>query len=308
VMTTFSVRWRWPLPAGVTGNKAARRADERTLGITSFVTLKKGVPRVEVRTVVDNTVRDHRLRMMAEAGFHADKSFSHTQFDVVERPVALPETSDWLEPWTGTNPVNGCHGAGNGKRGVAVLSLGLTEYEVIDDAAGTVATTLLRTYQYPKMSGLFREDRVERVGNDGSQMLGEQTFRYAFAFFAGSWENAGLTEQMREFRNPVIPTHHAPFPGKKLGMKESFLRLDPPALCLTALKQAEKGRNVVARFYNPTGKAVKGKLWLRQGVAKAWLCGLDEKRGDPLELASDGQSVKLSVGAKKIVTVELALR
>ena len=107
-------------------------------------------------------------------------------------------------------------------------SLGLTEYEVVDDQAGTVATTLLRTYQYPKMSGLFREDRVERIGNDGSQMLGEQTFRYAFAFFAGGWEDAGLTQQMREFRAPVMPTQHAPYAGKQFGMKQSFLRLDPP--------------------------------------------------------------------------------
>ena len=89
VMTTFSVRWRFPLPEGVTERKMARSANEKDFEITSFVTLKKGVARIEVKTVVNNTVKDHRLRMMAEAGFKPETSFSHTAFDVVERPVHL---------------------------------------------------------------------------------------------------------------------------------------------------------------------------------------------------------------------------
>jgi hypothetical protein len=306
VMTTFSVKWRMELPAGVTGNKMARTEETLPLEITSFVTLKKGVARLEVRTVVDNTVRDHRLRMMAEAGFKPKASFAHTQFDVVERPVHLDESSGWLEPWTGTNPMNGLHGTSSATRGLAVLTFGLTEYEVVEDEAGTVATTLLRTYQYPKMSGLFREDRVKRVGNEGSQMPGRQEFRYAFCFFRGGWEKAGLLEQMREFRSPVIPTHHGRHEGGKSGRRESLLRLSPSALCLTALKKAEKGRNVILRFYNPLARQVDAKLRLYYPVRKAWQCALDETRAGALAVQGDGHEIALKVPGKKIVTVELS--
>lgn len=306
-MTTFSVTWTWPLPTGLTEKKMARAPEEKNLEITSFVTLKKGVARVEVKTVVNNTVRDHRLRMMAEAGFKPETSFSHTQFDVVERTVHLPETSSWLEPWTGTNPVNGLHGTASKKRGLAVLSFGLTEYEVVEDEAGTVATTLLRTYQYPKMSGLFREERVKRVGNEGSQMLGEQTYRYAFCFFRGDWEKTDLLEQMYEFRYPVIPTHHGRHEGKKFGKTQSFFRLSPSSLCMTALKKAESGNNTIVRFYNPTDAPVKGTFASYYKIRKAWRCTLEEVREEPIAVASDGHEIALDVPKKKIVTLELAL-
>ncbi|MEI7633417.1 MAG: glycosyl hydrolase-related protein [bacterium] len=307
VMTTYSIRWKWMLPEGVTGNKMARASEEKELTITSHVSLKKGVPRVDVRTVVNNTVRDHRLRMMAEAGFKPETSFSHTQFDVVERGVRLQDTSNWLEPWTGTNPVNGCHGTSSDRRGLAVLSFGLTEYEVIDDETGTTAATLLRTYQYPKMSGLFREDRVKRTGNEGSQMLGEQTFRYAFCFFKGSWAKAGLLKQMTAFRNPLVPAQHGRSKGGQFGRTHSFFSLSPEELCLTAIKKAEKGNNIIVRFYNPTDQQLKGRFWSYRKIKKARQSRLDEKRGRALEVDGDGHEITLTVPKKKIITLELAI-
>jgi len=306
-MTTYSVTYTWPLPAGLTEKKMARVPEERDVTVTSYITLKRGIPRIEVKTVIDNTVCDHRLRMMAEAGFKPKTSFSHTQFDVVERKVALPQSDNWLEPWTGTNPVNGLHGTCNDRRGLAVLSLGLTEYEVVDDEAGTVATTLLRTYQYPKMSGLFREDRVKRIGNEGSQMLGEQTFRYAFCFFRGGWEHSDLVEQMREFRAPMIPTHHGRHKGRKFGRTQSFFRLSPSKLSITALKKAEQGNNTIVRFYNPTAKSTRARFWSYYKIRKAWRSSLEEVRGSALTVSADGHEIVIDVPKKKIVTLELAL-
>ncbi|MCX7766016.1 MAG: glycosyl hydrolase-related protein, partial [Candidatus Sumerlaeia bacterium] len=307
VMTTFSIRWHWLLPVGVTEKKTARSTEERELTITSFVTLKKGVPRVEIKTVVNNTVRDHRLRMMAEAGFKPSLSFAHTQFDVVERPVHLEDTSNWLEQWTGTHPMNGCHGTYNEQRGIAVLSFGLTEYEVCEDEVGTIATTLLRTFQYPKMSGLFREDRVKRLNNEGSQMLGEHTFHYAFYFFRGNWEQTDLLRQMNEFKYPVTPAQHGQNQGKLFGLTHSFLQLSPSSLCLTTLKKAEKGNNIIVRFYNPLNESVEGKLWSFYRIKKAYLCNLDESVKQVLEVASDGHELLLSVPKKKIITLKLSL-
>lgn len=306
VMTTFSIRWAMMLPVGVTDNKSARRPERRELEIISYVTLKKGVPRIDVKTVVNNTVCDHRLRMMAEAGFATTKSFSHTQFDMVERETCLDDTRSWLEPWTGTYPMNGCHGTSTKGRGMAVLSFGLTEYEILPDEVGTIATTLLRTYQYPKMSGLFREDRVKRVGNEGSQMLGEQTFTYAFVFFAGGWEKAGLLQQMLQFRNPVIPAQHGPHEGNRFGLQHSFLRLSPANLCLTAMKKAEKSENTIVRFYNPTADEVKGALESDERISRAWMCGLDETRDKEIPVGN-GHELQITAPHKKIITVELAM-
>ena len=157
------------------------------------------------------------------------------------------------------------------------------------------------------MSGLFREDRVKRVGNEGSQMPGEQVFRYAFCFFGGDREKAGLLKQMAEFRNQVIPTHHGRHAGKLFGRRHSFLELSPDALMLTAFKRAEKGAHAIARFYNPTDKMVKGAVRSHYPVKKAWLCRPDETRVEPLTVSADGRTISLDVPKKRIVTVELAI-
>jgi alpha-mannosidase len=306
VMTTFSIQWKWEIPVGVVDNKMSRKKEQSEITITSFVTLKAGVPRIEIKTVVDNTVKDHRLRMMAEAGFIPKASFGHTQFDMVERTVHLEESGSWLEPCTGTSPMNGCHGACNENRGMAVLSFGLTEYEVMEDEAGTIATTLLRTYQYPKMSGLFREDRIKRIGNEDSQMPGEQVFRYALCFFKGSWEKTDVLKQMYEFKYPAIPTHHGRHEGKLFGKRHSFLKLTPDTLCMTALKKAEKGRDVILRFYNPLNKTVHAKLWSYYNMKKACLCHLDETGREILEIKADGCEIEISVPQKKIVTIRIS--
>lgn len=306
VLTTFSVSVTMNLPIGVTDSKLARRQETAPVTITSYVSLKKGVSRVEVKTVVNNTVRDHRLRMMAESGLRPGKSLAHCQFDVVERSTILEDTSEWLEPTTGTHPMNGFHGAANDERGIGVLSFGLTEYEVVDDEVGTVATTLLRAYQYPKMSGLLLEDRVKRAGNEGSQMPGEQTFRYAFCFFAGNWEDAGVLAQMAEFRNPVIPTHHGRFEGKQFGRQHSFLRLSPGQLMLSCVKKAEQSNDVVVRVYNPTGRKLEGRLWFGQRIVEAWRAELDERRVEKLEVKSNHE-VHFHLGHKAIVTLELSV-
>lgn len=306
VETTYSVKVVMNLPIGLTEKKMAREALERPVEITSYVTLKKGVRRVEVKTLVNNTVKDHRLRMMAEAGFKAESSVSHTAFDVVERGVHLEDTSSWLEPWTGTNPVNGFHGTSNAERGLGVLSFGLTEYEVVEDEVGTIATTLLRTYGYPKMSGLFREDRVPRVGNEGSQMLGVQTFRYAFVFYKGDWQKAGIMKRMFEFKYPMTPTHHGRYEGKEFGMVQSFFELEPSNLCMTTLKKAEHNNHTIVRFYNPTDKEIVGSFWSFYGIKDGWRCEMDESRIEKIALA-DAHTVSLKVPKKKIITLELAL-
>lgn len=306
VLTRFSVKVRLPLPVGVADTKMERRDEMDVVAITSQVTLRRGVPRIEVKTVIDNTVKDHRLRMMAEAGFRAEASHAHCQFDVVERPTELEDTSEWLEMQTGTNPMNGYHGAFNGQRGLAVLSLGLTEYEVRPDEVGTIATTLMRNYQYPKMNALLREGRVERVGNEGSQMPGKQDFEYAFCFHADSWEKAGLMKQMNAFRYPVIPTHHGRHEGKLFGKRQSFLRLEPENLCLTTMKKAETRPSVIVRFYNPTGQTLEGSLWSHYEIKEAYLNNLKEDRGLALPVA-EGHQISLSVAPKKIITLELVM-
>ncbi len=307
LLTTFSVALRWSLPAELDRDIKQRSEHEKEMRIVSRISLRKGVPRVGITVEVDNTVRDHRLRVLFDPGFRAEQAYAHGQFDVLERPVHLPDTSDWLEPKTGTNPQLGTVCVENGQRGLAVFSLGLTEYEVLDREDSAVALTLLRAFGYPKMSGLFKEDRVVRQGNEGSQCPGTHRYELALYFYRGRWEDNRVLREEAEHKSPPLAVHHGRYRGEGLSRCESFFSLDPDVLCLSGIKKAEDSDEVIVRFYNPTGREVSGRLWCRAAMKGARELKLSEEPLGDLEVEGR-HTIRLTVSPKKIVTIGLRFR
>ncbi len=307
LLTTFSVALRWSLPAELDRDIKQRSEHEKEMRIVSRISLRKGVPRVGITVEVDNTVRDHRLRVLFDPGFRAEQAYAHGQFDVLERPVHLPDTSDWLEPKTGTNPQLGTVCVENGQRGLAVFSLGLTEYEVLDREDSAVALTLLRAFGYPKMSGLFKEDRVVRQGNEGSQCPGTHRYELALYFYRGRWEDNRVLREEAEHKSPPLAVHHGRYRGEGLSRCESFFSLDPDVLCLSGIKKAEDSDEVIVRFYNPTGREVSGRLWCRAAMEGARELKLSEEPLGDLEVEGR-HTIRLTVSPKKIVTIGLRFR
>lgn len=306
VCAAFSIEMKWSLPVGIDNASKQRTTEEREIVIVSKVSVKKGIPRVFIDVEVDNTVGNHRLRALFDSGFHPKHSVASGAFDVLTRNVALPDTSTWTEPITGTNPHYGLVAVENGKRGVAVLSHGLTEYEVSDTDSGTIALTLLRAFSYPKMSGLALENRVARVGNEGSQCYGTHRFPLALCFYSGSWDKAGVIEQMQEHQYPPMTVHHSPYKGEGLSRCESFFRLEPSVLSLSAIKQSEDGSMSIVRFFNPLDEPVQGHLWSRTAVKSVALLNLDETIASK-ETVTRKHHIALTVPAKKIVTLGFTL-
>lgn len=307
LLTTFEIRQRMKVPAELNRLTKQRSQEEAELEILSKISLHKGVPRLNVRIEVNNTAKDHRLRVLFDSGFRPKKSHAGSQFDVVQRDVALPDTSRWLEPHTGTHPHHGFVSVENGKRGLGVLTFGLTEYEVFDHPTGAIAITLLRSYGYPKMSGLGREDRVVREGNEGSQCLGKQNYDIGLYFYSGKWEESGLLQEALNHRCPPFAVHHSRYAGKPLGRCESFFKLEPETLCLSCIKKAESGDRLIVRFYNPLNKAVEGKLWCRFDVAQAFSLKLNEEEIQQLKVEKE-HWIPFKAGKKKIITLGIDLK
>ena len=61
----------------------------------------------------------------------------------------------------------------------------------------------------------------------------------------------------------------------------------------------------IARIFNPTNRAVTGKIKLHKNVKKAWLCNLNEEREKPLK--PTGKTITVKAGKKKIVTIEFQI-
>ena len=61
---------------------------------------------------------------------------------------------------------------------------------------------------------------------------------------------------------------------------------------------------MIVRIYNPTGTDINGKIRLYQSVNQARLVNLNEEPVEDDDLVIENNLIKVSVRAKKIVTVE----
>ena len=260
--------------------------------IISQISLYPGVPRVDFRTEVDNRARDHRLRVHFPSPVRTDWSEAEGTFDVLRRPLGVPtDTSDWVERPVPTHPQKTFVDVSDGDAGLMVINRGLPEYEVLQEADGsvTVALTLLRCVGW-----LSRDDFPCRKGHAGpaletpeAQCLGHHVFEYAIVPHAGNWRT--VYPEAHAFNAPLravsTDSHTGPLP-----LAQSMISLQGEGVVLSAVKAAEKGDGWIVRCYNTLDTAVVAQVQAFVPSRSAWLVNLAEE--ELRELALDGPALQ----------------
>ncbi len=307
---TIGIEHRLELPAfahepecGVRGE--SRRSDEtKPLVIASRITLRKGARRVDIRTEIDNTIRNHRLRVAFPTGIKAERACASGHFTVDERPrVPVKDANGEYWPEMQTLPTQHFVDLSTDGHGLALLHTGMTEYEACTDENATLRMTLFRAM------GNMIVTWWEAVGvfpdQDGSQLQRKLTFDYALYPHDGDWADAGVYAEAEALNVPLAPFQLAS--NRQTGplpTETSFYAIEPANLIVAAFKQAQDRESCVLRVFNPTHEAITGRIRLKASLEGAYLTDLNETRICGLDLASDG-SVELEAGPGKIVTIEL---
>jgi mannosylglycerate hydrolase len=237
------------LPARLSADRR-RRVGSVRCAVVSRVRLAAGSDVAEVRTMVDNRARDHRLRVRLPA---PGTSFGSTvraegHFAVIRRPPRpIWSTGGWTEPPALTHHTAGFVAAGD----LFIVGRGLPEYEalVMADGSQELALTLLRCVGW-----LSRDDLATRPGGAGpgvetpeAQCLGRHEFHYAVGIGAERRTDAELVRASAHFRFGVLvgPAGVRPPPLAVRG-----------DVAFAALKPAEDANGAVLRVYNPGGEGV----------------------------------------------------
>ncbi len=293
VQQTLTLDLDLPTPAALTPDRRSRSKEIALTRITCRVTLTSGVPRVDIRTVVNNAARDHRLRVHFPAPFAVEKAEHDGHFEVVERRVGVPAYDEtWVEQPRPEVPQRAFTDVSDGRRGLMIANRGLPEVAV---EASEVCLTLLRCVGW-----LSRDDFSTRRGHagpmletPGAQMIGEWAFEYAVIPHKGNWREA--FEQAYAFDVPLRAATTDLHPGP-LTASASFIEVSPRTFLISAVKQTADQRGWLARGYNLGNEDIYVTVKPWRPFKRVEKVDLSEQKIEDLKPEADGS---VTVPARK---------
>ncbi len=302
----------WALPGGLSDDRLSRSSSEKSMRISTLVTLEAGSQRVEITTEWENRSSDHRLRALFPLGAEVDVAHAEGQFEVTERPVAIDDPGDgWPEIYVPTMPQQGWVSVADGPRGLMVANRGLPEYEILRDGSGTIALTLLRAVGW-----LSREDLVSRVGGAGptiptedAQCLGLNTASYAIIPHGGSWLETRAYRIAEEYLVPLYGSATGVHAGVRPRDGGEVELLGDHTLVVSACKKAEQFDRLIFRAWNVAHESTSATVWLARRPETVQLVDLREEpiANGAIPVTEDG-TFQLVAGPAGILTVAITFQ
>ncbi len=296
--STLRYRFEFNVPADL--EQRCRREAGVSLPIEVTLILDRDARRVEVRVVVDNAAREHRLQAVFRTGLDVATSFADQPFGMIERPSRPAELDVWeSEGWTSKPvpiyPLQSVTAVTDGKVGLCLMTSGIREYEVDSDTPGDIALTLFRAVGFMgKPDLLYRPGRLSGMPlpTPDSQLQARLTFEFAMRLFDG--EPASLVRESKERLTPIgswqvneynkFSINRGP---RDFDDEFSALEWQTP-LVISAIKKTEQDDTIILRGFNPGTEAVG--IGALSNVGSVQRSALDERNGpdDRSDVAPQG--------------------
>lgn len=217
------------------------------LRIVTRISLERSGTGVRLHARIDNTAKDHRLRVLLPSATKAQTHFADSIFEVAERRN-VPEP-EWHNP-SNCQHMSAFIDIHDEERGLTVATKGLNEYEVLRDGSNTVAVTLLRSVGELGDWGVFPTPEA--------QCLGEQEAEWMIIPYGGRAERTSAYREAYRFSIPVTAARideRAGGDARTLPLESDFLKWHGDGLAFSNLKANEDTGDLIARWYNLTGEA-----------------------------------------------------
>ncbi len=307
LVQVLDIEYELKVPAQLAPDRKNRSQNPVTIPVTipvhSRVSLIPGGERVDIHTEIDNTAKDHRLRVHFPAPFNVQNADHDGHFEVVQRPLGVPEKTDtWVEDPRPETHQRAFSDVCKGEIGLMIANRGLPEVEVLKYGDHTeIALTLLRAVGW-----LSRDDMPVRQGHagpayetPGGQVMGRWAYDYAIIPHKGNWHAA--CQHAYAFETPLRAITTAQHPGE-LAAEGAFISHTPAQFVISAVKEAENGKGWLVRGYNISPENIQLNLKPMRRFERAKQVNLAEEEISPLEINSDG-NIKIAIAGHEIVTV-----
>lgn len=282
---TLIIKKTMHIPDGLTADMKAQSDRIKPLVITTKITLCKNSDTLEFETKIENNSSGHLLNLVIPTGIDADEVLCDAPFEVLKRPIGKFTDEDGKRgPELLRFAVQNFADLTDKTGGVTLITKGNREMFIEKDNECAFNVTMLRS-----VKGTFpiQDDCFLAFENENADSKGIIKTEYALSFHEA---NASVLKKTKEYISdvPVIQIGH----GKEGTLPEmmSFASSDFEIACL---KREENGNRVVMRIYNPTDTKKAGLVGL-SGAEKAYLCSMDEKVTEQLNMRDSTVNVELA--------------
>jgi alpha-mannosidase len=272
--------------------------------VSTWVTLRRGARRLEMRTRIDNTARDHRLRVNFPTDIDTDTVDVESAFDVVNRSFQWKDTAENHEghfPW---QPMLHFVDVSEDKHGLAFMSKGLREYEVIDDARRTLAVPLVRAHRAYMRANKGPLHPEEIAKNRRQHAEGVHDVEYALYPHDGDWRKGDVLNESRDYITPWRIIEGTVRKGD-LPVTQSCVTLSKSEhVHLGAFCRADNGEGYILRIWNSADEELSTKLRTTLDVKTVTKVKMNETT-EVLSIEKKDDAWKVSLRPKEIATLLL---
>ncbi len=304
---------RFRVPRGLVAGRDRRRRERAVLPVRLGLRLREGLDTLELEVELDNTARDHRLRLQVSAPFPARRFEVESAFEIAERPIE-PGPDDFgphpAERPIGATPQRGFATLEGETLGLSVANRGGGEVEALADdghGRGALAVTLLRAVGWLSRGDLALRpmDAGPRLETPGAQVPG--VHRLAFGLRLHAADEAARVAAAHRFAHPPLPIRRGESAAEATPLRDGdrLVRLDDPGVSISALEPRAEGGSRL-RLVEIGG--ADRELRLRFGVPALRAVRVVDLAGRGLDSPAvhwDGSELRLVLPAHRIVTLQL---
>jgi mannosylglycerate hydrolase len=284
---------------GLRADRRRRSADPVGMPVRVVISLDANSPQLDLELEIENRATDHRLRAHFSLPFVTRESAADTPFHVTRRAVVEPHRDPAApELELPTYPMRSFVDVSDGRAGLALITDGLHEYEVLTGDPQVLALTLIRAVGW-----LSRGDLLTRSGHagpametPGAQVLGHHRFRYSLYFHAGSWEQANV---WRIAESTLLPLQLGR--GSARPSVTPLMELAPDCIQMTACIPEANG--FALRLLNASDQPHDANVRLRPRPTKIEAISLAGALQDRVAIA---EGVKLSMRPWEMATLRVS--
>lgn len=308
VRATIEISGGMSVPEKMIGDERSKA--HVNMPVKFLISLYKGLPRVDVKLILNNTAKYHRIRLHAPGNVVTDKVISQGQLTVIERPVQrAKQIETWFQPPTQLLPMREWAAVTDGKDGLAVAIKGVYDYEATVEPLSNetgLAFTLLRGIELMGRLNMpqRKRDASMAVPVPGAQCPGEHVIEWSLIPYAPTEADAlPFVPAAESFLFP--PATHA---VRTIDQQPKSAQAAPlyswqaENIRFSTFKRTMDRTGYVLRLYEDRGLDTEFDLQLN-GFGKAYLATMAEEKTEPLTI-EDG-CVRLHAAPHKAITLML---